>query len=134
MVFLDLDSASLEAMNDVYRLQPRAVVQTSIVGPVRNFQAWYAIDPRTGGARQASMYTRKLQEALGSDPNSTGLRQQGRIPGSRNNKLLLQPAQEVEVMHEAPGALLDDQVYLSVTAKFQVKVRFDRNDAIAATR
>ena len=133
VVFLDLDSVSLEVMNDVYRLQPRAVVQTSIVGPVRNFQAWYAIDPRTGGARQASMYTRKLQEALGSDPNSTGLRQQGRMPGSRNNKLLLQPAQEVEVKHEAPGALLDDQVYLSVTAKFQVKVRFDSNDAIAAT-
>ena len=38
VVFLDLDSPPPGAMNDVYRLNPRAAVHASAVGHVRNYQ------------------------------------------------------------------------------------------------
>ena len=115
LVFLDLDSPSPDAMNDAYRLQPRAVVRTSAVGNRRNFQAWYMLDPRTSKSRQASMVTRALQEALGADPKSTGQSQQGRMPGSKNCKLSLQPPQTVISAHEDPDAWMAERIFLDVT-------------------
>ena len=45
LVFLDLDAPAPGAMNNVYRLRPRAVVQTSAVGLIRNYQAWIVMGP-----------------------------------------------------------------------------------------
>ena len=132
LVFLDLDAPAPDAMNNVYRLRPRAVVQTSAVGLIRNYQAWIVMDPKTARARQASMATRALQEALGSDPNSTSPHQQGRMPGSRNNKLSLQPSQPASIIHESPGEFMDDAVFMSVTARTEPKVRVQGNNLIVA--
>ena len=115
VVFLDMDSPIPEAVNDAFRLLPRLVTQTSVVNGIRNLQAWYVLDPRSSGPRQATTVTRLLQEALGSDPKSTGEQQQGRLSGSRNCKLSLQPPQMVTIIHQDPVALMSESVFLQVT-------------------
>ena len=80
-VFLDSDSPPPDAVADARRAGPRVVVETSAAGRFRNNEAWYALAPTTAKARRASAVTRELQEALCSEPNSTGLRQQGGASG-----------------------------------------------------
>ena len=104
----DLGSPSQEVVIDVYRLNPRAVVRASAGGHVRMFQASYTSDAMTAKARQVSMETRALLAVLGPDPNSAALCEQGRMPGSRNNKVTLEPPQPATASHESPGALMGE--------------------------
>ena len=106
-MFLDSDNPLPDAMNDMYWLDPRAVVHASAVDLVQDYRASYALGPEVAEARQVSMVTRALQEALGSDPIAIGLRQGGRMPGSRNSKVSLRPSPLDSMAHECPGAFAD---------------------------
>ena len=114
VVLIDLDRCAPSAANDVYRLRPRLVTQTSVVDGVRNMQAWYVLDGRGNKGRQAAMVARALQQALGGDPKSTAPQQQGRVAGSKNCKPALQPAQTVAILHQDPTAFLSEDVFLDV--------------------
>ena len=115
LVLIDLDHCTPSTACNVYRLRPRLVTQTSVVNDVQNLQAWYVLDGRGNQGRQAAMVTKALQQALGGDPRSTAPQQQGRVAGSKNCKPALQPPQAVKILHQDPGALLAEEVFLDIT-------------------
>ena len=80
------------------------------------------------------MMARALREALGSGPNSTRLRQEGRMLGSRSNRLSLQPSRLVTITREGSGAFMNGPVFLSVTANSEPLVRVEGDNLIAAPR
>ncbi|OLP81866.1 hypothetical protein AK812_SmicGene37534 [Symbiodinium microadriaticum] len=81
LVFLDLDGFPSQHWEALVRLQPRAIVETS----PGNLQAWFTLDTASSGPT-AVYVTKELAKALGGDPGSTAMGQQGRMPGSINVK------------------------------------------------
>ncbi|CAE7939592.1 unnamed protein product, partial [Symbiodinium necroappetens] len=109
LIFLDLDGFPSQHWEALVRLQPRAIVETS----PGNLQAWFTLDTTSSGPT-AVYVTKELAKALGGDPGSTAMGQQGRLPGSINVK----PGRgnHKATMLMADLQCLNEKEFLAVTA------------------
>ena len=113
VVMVDLDGFKGK-LDDLLRLQPRALVQAS----AGHYQVWLTVGGNLPG-KTALWVTEQLAAALGGDKRSKKNDQKGRLLGSRNVKPEMN--QPTVLMHTSKQDM-DEQVFMGMTDEVQFVV------------